>query len=181
MFFVLGNTLLDASIAVRDCKRHFDYVRPVSAVRFLYAGQLIEAWGGLGKGAQRIAAETFRSYLPTPPFAEYTSGHSAFSAASADILRRVTGSDTFGTSYIVRAGSSFVEPGVAPSVSVTLKWATFEEAADEAGLSRHYAGLHFKDADLASRTMGRKIATVVWENALRYFNGIAPALESART
>ena len=46
MFFVLGNALLDASIAVWSCKRHFDYVRPVTAVRFVYAGQSIEAWGG---------------------------------------------------------------------------------------------------------------------------------------
>jgi hypothetical protein len=180
MFFVLGNTLLDTSIAVWDCKRHFDYVRPVTVVRVLYAGQFIDAWAGPGKGVQRIPGETFRSYIPTPPFAEYPSGHSAFSAASAEVLRLVTGSDTFGASYTVRAGSSFVEPGVAPSGSVTLTWATFEEAADQAGLSRQYAGLHFKDSDLASRAIGRKIAAVVWEKALTYLTGASrstPTLE----
>jgi hypothetical protein len=182
MFFVLGNALLDTSIAVWDCKRHFDYVRPVTAVRQLYAGQLIESWAGPGKGVQPIPGETFRSYIPTPPFSEYTSGHSAFSTASAEVLRLVTGSDMFGASYTVRAGSSFVEPGVAPSVSVTLNWATFEEAADQAGLSRQYAGLHFRDSDLSSRAMGRKIATVVWEKALSYFTGAArpPAALNAR-
>lgn len=56
---------------------------------------------------------------------------------------------------------------------MTLAWATFGEAADQAGLSRQYAGLHFKDSDLASRTRGRKIATVVWEKALTYFTGAA--------
>jgi hypothetical protein len=128
----------------------------------------------LGKGVQRISGETFRSYIPTPPFSEYPSGHSAFSAASAEVLRLVTGSNTFGASYTIRAGSSSVEPGVAPSGSVTLAWSTFEEAADQAGLSRQYAGLHFEDSDLASRTMGRKIATVVWEKALTYFTGAGP-------
>ena len=171
MFFVLGNALLDASIAVWDCKQRFDYVRPVTAVRVLYAGQFIDAWGGPGKGVQRISGETFRSYIPTPPFSEYPSGHSAFSAASAEVLRLVTGSGAFGASYTVRAGSSFVEPGVAPSRNVTLTWATFEEAADQAGLSRQYGGLHFRDSDLAARAMGRKIATVVWEKALTYFTG----------
>jgi hypothetical protein len=102
MFFALGNALLDASIAVWSCKRHFDYVRPVTAVRVVYAGRFIEAWAGPGKGTEVIPAETFKSYLPTPPFPEYTSGHSAFSAAAAEVLRRVTGSDTFRASYTVR-------------------------------------------------------------------------------
>jgi hypothetical protein len=181
MFFVLGNAMLDTSIAVWDCKRQFDYVRPVTAVRVLYAGQFVDAWAGLGNGVQRISGETFRSYIPTPPFSEYPSGHSAFSAASAEILRLVTGSDAFGASYTVRAGSSFVEPGAAPSMSITLTWATLGEAADQAGLSRQYAGLHFSDSDLASRTMGRKIATVVWEKAQTYFTGaVAPLTSTIR-
>src|SRR5262245_35247594 len=127
---------------------------------------------------ERIPAETFQSYLPTPPFPEYTSGHSAFSAAAAEVLRRVTGSDTFQGAYTVRAGSSFVEPGVAPHLNVTLAWTTFEEAANEAGVSRQYGLIHFKDADIASRVMGRKIGTLVWEKSLRYFNGTAPAPQS---
>lgn len=50
LFFALGNALLDASIAVWDCKVAFDYVRPVSAVRLVFSGQQIEAWGGPFKG-----------------------------------------------------------------------------------------------------------------------------------
>ena len=45
MFFALTNALLDASIAVWDCKRTFDSVRPITAVRFLWTGQQIRAWG----------------------------------------------------------------------------------------------------------------------------------------
>jgi hypothetical protein len=170
MFFLLGNAALDASIAVWDCKVAYDYVRPVSAIRFLYRGRAIEAWAGPGRGTQVINGEAFRSYIGTPPFAEYTSGHSAFSAASAEILTLFTGSDVLGASHTILAGSSSVEPGLAPSRDVILSWRTFQEAANEAGLSRRYGGIHFTDGDLASRTMGRKIGQAVWEKAKQYFN-----------
>ena len=173
MFFVLGNALLDSSIAVWECKVFYDYSRPITAIRFLYANQLIDAWAGPGLGTQAIDGSSFRSYIPTPPFAEYTSGHSAFSAASAEVLRLFTGSNAFGASYVVRAGSSFVEPGVAPASDVTLSWATFEDAAVEAGVSRRYGGIHFKDGDLASRKMGRQIGALVLSKAQTYFDGSA--------
>jgi hypothetical protein len=73
----------------------------------------------------------------------------------------------------VLKGSSFVEPGIAPSVDVRLKWATFDDAADEAGVSRRYGGIHFKDGDLASRRMGRQIGAECLRKALTYFNGTA--------
>jgi VCPO second helical-bundle domain len=49
-----GNALLDASIAVWDAKVTYDSVRPVSAVRFLYAGQMIEAWAGPFQGTHPL-------------------------------------------------------------------------------------------------------------------------------
>ena len=173
MFFILGNALLDASIAVWECKRFYDYIRPISAVRYLFAGRQIQAWGGPGMGTQVINGENFRSYIPTPPFAEYTSGHSAFSASSAEVLRLFTGSSEFGASVTIPAGSSFVEPGIAPSADVTLSWATFEEAANQAGKSRRLGGIHFKDGDLRSRKMGRHIGARCFAKAQEYFNGTA--------
>jgi hypothetical protein len=172
LFFVLGNALLDASIAVWECKRLFDAARPVTAIRYLYAGRTIDAWAGPGLGTQSIAGEAFRSYIATPPFAEYTSGHSAFSAAAAKVLTLVTGRAAFNASVTILAGS-FTVPEPAPAADVTLSWATFEDAANEAGLSRRYGGIHFKDGDLASRKMGRQIGDVVWTNARSYFNGTA--------
>ena len=169
MFFVLANALLDVSVAVWDCKVEFEYVRPVSAVRFLYAGQLIDAWGGPGRGTQRIPGEQFQSYIPTPPFAEYTSGHSAFSAASATVLRLITGNPYFGRSYTFKAGTSTIEPGVTPARDIVLSWRTFDEAADEAGISRRYGGIHFLQSDLESRGMGRRIGLLVWRRASALF------------
>jgi hypothetical protein len=169
MFFALNNALLDASIAVWDCKVFFDYVRPVSAIRFLYAGRTVNAWRGPGLGSGPIAGEAFQSYIATPPFAEYTSGHSAFSAAAAYILKRFTGSPRLGAMYRALKGSSTIEPGITPSRDIDLEWRTFDEAADEAGLSRRYGGIHFREGDLQSRQMGRQIGAVVWKKALDHF------------
>ena len=56
MFFPLTNALLDVSIAVWDCKRAFDYVRPITAIRFLMAGQQIRR---LGWSVQRHANDSW--------------------------------------------------------------------------------------------------------------------------
>ena len=71
----------------------------------------------------------------------------------------------------VTAGSSRVEPGAAPARPVTLRWDTFSAAADEAGLSRLYGGIHFREGDLAGRSAGRKVGAQAWATAQSYFNG----------
>lgn len=177
MFFALTNALLDASIAVWDCKRVFDYVRPITAVRFLMAGQEIRAWAGPFRGTQTILGDNWQAYqtgaVPTPAFPEFSSGHSAFSAAAAEVLRSYTGSDAFGDSVIVKAGTSRVEPGAVPAADITLAWRTFSDAADQAGISRRYGGIHFREGDLQSRAMGRKVGAQAWTRARTYFDGSA--------
>ena len=171
MFFILGNALMDASIAVWDCKWAADSIRPVSAIRFLFGSKPIRAWAGPGMGTKLIDGEEFKSYIATPPFASYISGHSTFSASAAEVLQRFTGSDNLGTSFTALPGSSTVEPGVTPAQFVTLSWATFTEAADQAGISRRYGGIHFKADDLVGRQTGRLVADVVWTKAMSYING----------
>jgi len=177
MFFALSNALLDASIAVWDAKRYFDSERPVTAVHFAKAGKMIRAWGGPGKGTVLMRGEDWQPYQPanvvTPAFAEFPSGHSAFSAAGAEILRRYTGSPMLNASVTLPAGSSRVEPGLVPAHDVTLSWATFDDAADQAGLSRRYGGIHFEQADVQSRDIGHRVGAQVWAKAQRYFNGEA--------
>lgn len=171
MFFALANALMDSSIAVWEAKVHYDYVRPVTAIRFLFEGQPVRAWAGPYQGSSLIRGERWQSYIATPPFAEHVSGHSTFSAASAEILRLFTGSDRLVAQTTIPAGMSVVEPGLVPRIAVTLSWGTFSEAADEAGLSRQYGGIHFETADLAGRALGRRIGALVWERAQEYFNG----------
>ena len=172
LFFALANGLLDASIAVWDAKRHYDYARPVTAIRFLSAGRSIRAWAGPYQGTQVIPGDQWQSYIATPPFPEFVSGHSAFSAASAEILRSFTGSDALGAEVVIPSGSSPIEPGLVPRDDVRLSWRTFSEAADEAGLSRRLGGIHFEAGDLEGRALGRRIGALVWQKARAYFDGV---------
>jgi hypothetical protein len=173
LFFALANAGLDASIACWAAKRVHDYVRPVTAVHYLFSGVPVTAWAGPGKGTRTFDGAKWVSYFVTPPFAEFYSGHSTFSAAAAEILRRATGSDAFGASATIPAGSSRIEPGQTPAQNITLRWETFSEAADEAGISRRYGGIHFVQADLAGRALGRAIAGRVWDRAHAYLEGSA--------
>lgn len=177
MFFALTNGLLDASIAVWECKRLYDYVRPITAIRSLFKGQRVKAWGGPFRGTSYIFGEDWRPYQATsfitPPFAEYVSGHSAFSAASAEILKSFTGADHFGASVTLPPGSSRIEPGLTPAADIKLQWETFTAAAEEAGVSRLYGGIHFSDGNLQGRSMGRRIGAAVWNKARDYFEGRA--------
>lgn len=177
MFFMLGNAEMDAGICCWDAKRAYDYVRPITAIRYLYAGKTVQSWGGPGKGTIAIKGENWIPYQPasfiTPPFPEYVSGHSTFSAAGAQVLKMFTGSDNFGDGVTIAPGMSETEPGSAPSSTVVLYWRTFSEAADEAGISRRYGGIHFEDGDLQARALGRSVGTMVYHKAMTYINGTA--------
>jgi hypothetical protein len=175
LFFALTNAIFDASVCCWDNKRAFDSVRPITAVRYLFQGRPIRAWGGPYKGTQTIDGAWWLPYqpstFPTPPFAEFSSGHSTFSAAGAEILRLFTGKDAFGASVRVPAGSSKVEPGAVPRNDVTLAWRTFSDAADQAGISRRYGGIHFEQGDLEARAAGRMVARRTWDRAQQLFDG----------
>jgi hypothetical protein len=173
MFFALNNALFDASIAAWEAKRYYDFARPVTVVATLLAGERIEAWGGPFQGTVRMTGESWIPYqpatFPTPPFQEYVSGHSTFSAAAAAVLHAWTGSDSFGASVTLAAGSSTIEPGAVPARDVTLHWTSFSAAADEAGLSRRYGGIHFRTGDLAGRALGRAVGEQAFAAARRAF------------
>jgi hypothetical protein len=177
LFFALNNALLDASITAWDAKRQWDSVRPITAVRWLKRGQLVRAWGGPYQGTKTIRGEDWLPYqpttFPTPPFPEYISGHSTFSAAAAAVLQDFTGKDDLGMTITIPAGSSKVEPGAVPAAPVTLSWKSFTEAADQAGLSRLYGGIHFDDGDLEAREAGRQVGEQAMDTAVTYFSGKA--------
>jgi hypothetical protein len=178
LFFMLGSAVADSAIACWECKRFFNTSRPFTAIRHFKAGQQVPSFLGVGLG---IGLDDGANWYPyqsrnfiTPPFPEYTSGHSTFSAAGAEILKRFTGSDTFVASVTVAPGTSLFDPGV-PAAPVTLGWSTFTEAADEAGISRIYGGIHFTPGDLEARRCGRIVAEQVWDVCRSYINGTAAA------
>jgi hypothetical protein len=184
LFFAITNAILDASICCWDNKRAFDSVRPITAIRYLFQGQHVRAWAGPFRGTQVIRGEEWIPYqastFPTPPFPEYSSGHSTFSAAGAEILMLFTRSDRFGASVTFPAGSSKFEPGAVPASDLTINWTTFTEAADQAGMSRRYGGIHFEQGDLDGRAAGRLVAQQAWAMATSYFNGRASPTNDER-
>jgi hypothetical protein len=175
LFFALTNAVSDAGCCAWDNKRAFNSVRPITAIRTLFRGRPVRAWAGPYQGTKLIDGATWfpyqRATFPTPAFPEYSSGHSSFSAAAAEILRLFTGSDRLGTSVTLPAGSSRVEPGAVPANDLTLSWATFSEAASQAGLSRRYGGIHFEQGDLDARATGSIAARLAWQTAQRYWRG----------
>ena len=187
LFFSLGNAVFDAGIATWETKTFYNYARPVRTIRALgelglvgkfdsqLGGYAIESWQP-GEGKKTILATDYLTYQtpggdPSPPFAEYTSGHSAFSAAGAEVLQLYTGSDDFNADVSFEPGESRFEPNLTPEETVTLTWATFSEAADEAGISRLYGGIHFEDGDFNGRILGRQVGNTVFEKAQFYING----------
>jgi len=171
MFFALTNAIFDAGVAAWDAKRAFDSVRPITSIPYLFHGQQIKAWRPF-LGTQTFDGALWIPYqpstFPTPPFPEYISGHSTFSAAGAQILKLFTHSDRFGASVTFPAGSSNTEPGMTPKQAVTLSWATFTDAANQAGISRRYGGIHFEEADVVGRATGRLVADQAWKKVLTF-------------
>jgi Domain of unknown function (DUF6851)/VCPO second helical-bundle domain len=182
LFFALNNALLDASISAWDGKCTWDSIRPISAVRWLQRGKIIQAWGGPYKGPSYIKGEDWIPYRPpndpAPPFAEYASGHSTFSGAAAEVLTGFTGRGNFELKVTIAAGSSRVEPRTAtqpgvPAKPITLSWTNFRYAAEQAGLSRQYGGVHFEHGDKDARAAGASVGKNAWAKALTYFSGTA--------
>ena len=117
---------------------------------------------------------------PSPPFAEYVSGHSTFSGAGAAVLAQFTHSDAFGAAVTFNTGSSRFEPGLVPAETLTLSWDTFTQAADEAGISRLYGGIHFADGDLNGRKLGRDVGNTVWSKIQQFADAYAPVVSLFR-
>lgn len=204
LFYGLGGALLDAGIAAWDAKRHYDFIRPQSAIHHRYAGEQISAWAGPDRGTATIPGEAWRPYqeldFVTPAFPEYVSGHSAFSFAAAELITHQAGradlydgvtllGEDFDGSGAVDLLGQHITPvdGIVfesgPDEQVVLRWDTLEDAAAESARSRIYGGIHIQDGDLRARPMGRASGQAAAERValLRDPFAVLPTLVSART
>jgi len=112
-----------------------------------------------------------RETFVTPAFPAYTSGHSTFSRAGAEVLTRFTGSEFPGglASYNFAAGRGLgFEAG--PAADVQLQWATYYDAADQAGLSRLYGGIHIAADDFVGRRLGSKVGLNAFDRFLTLYS-----------
>ncbi|HEX7256063.1 MAG TPA: vanadium-dependent haloperoxidase [Gaiellaceae bacterium] len=201
LYLALNGAVHDAAVGAWGLKGHYDSARPISMIRYLGARNLlptvsgvverrrgetfVRAWAGFPKdpasqasGVRWVRAVDWVPYqLPTfvtPAFAGYVSGHSTFSRAAAEVLTAFTGSSFFpGGLYEVPVprGALKIEQG--PSRDVTLQWATYFDAADAAGTSRLWMGIHVPPDDFAGRRVGAQCGKAAWERAQRHFEGAA--------
>ncbi len=124
----------DAFISCWRWKYVYNYVRPISFIR------------------SKIDS-TFISLLETPPFPEYTSGHSVQSGATAKVL-----TETFGNNY------TFTDATHANRTDINGAPRTFKSFYDfaaEAGISRLYGGIHYREAIEKGVEQGIKVGTEV--------------------
>jgi hypothetical protein len=136
----------------------------------------IHAWNGTGVGW--ILGTTWVPYqrptFVTPAFPGFVSGHSTFSRAAAEVLAAYTGSPYFpGGVFTQTFAPGYLKFVSGPSRPVTLEWATYYDAADQAGLSRIFGGIHIAADDFAGRRLGSRIGKAAYALAERYFDGTA--------
>jgi Ca2+-binding RTX toxin-like protein len=134
MFAMLNVALGDAGIAAWNAKYSTDFWRPITAIQ----------QAGTDGNDQTTADEDWQPLLITPPFPEYVSGHSTYSAAAAEILTSLFGDTAF----------TIGSPSLA---NVTRSFDSFWDAADEAGISRIYGGIHYMFSNLDGKELGTNI------------------------
>lgn len=141
LFALLNVTLADAAIVCWDMKYTCNLWRPVTAIR--------EADTDGNDGTTRDPH--WRPLLDTPPFPSCTSGHSTFSGAAAQVLALF-----FGRDEMRFADSSHTD-------GQTRTYHSFSAAAEEAGRSRVYGGIHFEFDNRAGLQSGRAVARYIFE------------------
>ncbi|RKN11558.1 hypothetical protein D7319_06420 [Streptomyces radicis] len=154
----------DGAIAVWDSKLAYDAPRPFTAIRHLYEGEEVSAWGGPGRGTVHdMPGEHWDSYIPVGDHPEYPSGSAGICAAVAAAGEPLTGSSDPMMSFTFPAGSSWIEPGVTPAADTTLAWDTWDAFVSDCGESRILAGVHFRPSMQAAWTIGEQVGALAFD------------------
>lgn len=161
LFALLNFALADAGISSWDAKYHYDMWRPIDAIREAaqdgnHATQPVSDWEPL---------------LITPSFPTYTSGHSTFSGAAASVLTAVFGDNFAFTARADRGSSGQWPPSNDTSLLDVRSFTSFWDAAQEAGDSRIYGGIHFRFDNTAGLDSGALVGTWVINHALAITRG----------
>lgn len=145
LFALLSVAQADAAIVCWEAKFRYNTWRPITAI------QRADEDGN----PDTAADPAWDHLLAAPPFPEYTSGHSTFSKASAQVLTYF-----FGTDEIDFTTTSDSLPGVFRSFN------SLAACADEVGMSRIYGGIHFQFANLEGKASGKRIGDWVDANLM---------------
>lgn len=144
MFALISLAQADAAIVCWETKYRYNLWRPITAIQRADED---------GNAATEKNA-TWNHFLASPPFPAYTSGHSTFSKASAQVLTHFYGTDAIPfTAY-------------SDSLTNTRNFNSLSACADEVGMSRIYGGIHFQFDNVAGKKCGKAIGDYVSANYL---------------
>ena len=166
--------IADATMAVWDTKYHYDFWRPVTAIREASPGSSPTghgdgnpathgdpSWTPLGSPASNLTGPDF-----TPPFPAYASSHAGLGSAMFQMLRRLYG-DRIAFTFvsdelngITRDNSGKVRPRIPRS------YASLSQAEEENGQSRIYLGIHWQFDKTEGIATGRRVADYVFHRGL---------------
>lgn len=152
VFALMGMTQCDASISAWDNKYHHDILRPETAIRTIGSD-----FYNADPRVQRQA--NWQSYIPTPEFPAYTSGHSTFAAAGCEMIAQIIGTD--------RISLSGMSPDTVlwPQLKNRRRhWNSLNQIAEECGMSRIYGGVHWHLDHTQGIKAGRAIARQAYTN-----------------
>lgn len=185
----LSQATLDAGIASWDTKYHFDSVRPFTVINQLFFGSLVPSFRG-----EILAGTDDRDvWFPyqlrrnfTPPFPDIPSGHSAFSYAASTVLKEVFQSNHFGyqsTSFNSRFDTTDGFDGDASNGNefTDLSWTYLSLAAEEAGMSRLYGGIHMQEGNWIGLKFGIQVGHAALAKVNALMEGDADSTPDAST
>lgn len=156
LFAQLNLAMADAGIAAWDAKYTYDYVRPITIIR--EAQNLNDP--------RFVEDRDWFPLIPTPPFPEYVSGHSTYSAAAATVL-----TDFFAETTAFSITSKSLANGAVPR-----SFDNFWDAAFEAGESRVFGGIHYRFSSEAGYELGSAVGNLVLSAFDAASDAIAPRI-----
>jgi len=147
--------------------------RPIQEIRRRYVGQSLTYWKGTTDGSQWVPYQLPNAI--TPAFADFPSGHSHFSKAFALTMNKWFGTTITKTAmtyhglslvspifkgdqtaaygdFTISTGASEIQHGMVPAAPITLSFTTWNQMADQAGMSRLFGGIHAMSAHTASQS-----------------------------
>jgi hypothetical protein len=146
IFALLGMAIFDGAVACFDTKYSYNLWRPVTAIR---------AADRDGNRETQPDPE-WLSFVETPPFPSYPSGHAAFGAAARRVLEHEYGA----------AGHSItVTNPLLPDVE--LHYSSWKQITDDIDDARVFGGVHFRFDQEAAASQGRRVGNYVLKHQLR--------------
>ncbi len=158
LFALLNIAETDGLIANLDAKYHYNFWRPVTAIR----------WEGGDGNPGTESVPGWRPLLVTPPYPDYPCALPTATGASTSVLRQVLGTDDVAFSRTFAAGPVPLPAPLLPlpAKSITRQFDSLSQAADEAASARVFAGIHFRSGCRAGVRLGRQVAEFVHSHYL---------------